>query len=125
MRGTGVQSWWRGRLVLDTIHHLQAHGDCSGSHAARAVAEQLLDRCRSILGPDHPDTLITASTLIRALISLGEAEPARAPGQDTLHRCRRTRGLDHPTTRHLAQVAVIEHASLGDDAAANCTDGPR
>src|SRR3954468_644580 len=86
------------RLVLDTIRHLQAHGDSSGSHAARAVAEQLLDRCRSSLGSDHPDTLTAASTLIRALVSLGEAEAARALGEDTLRRCRRVLGPDHPTT---------------------------
>jgi TIR domain-containing protein/tetratricopeptide repeat protein/NB-ARC domain-containing protein len=117
------------RLVLDTIHHLQAHGDCSGSHAARAVAEQLLDRCRSILGPGHPDTLTAASTLIRALVSLGEAEQARALGEDTLQRCRRVLGPDHPTTltaagaltRALDQLSEAEPArALGEDTLRRC-----
>src|SRR4051794_22699476 len=45
-------------LVLDTARYLQAHGD---SHAHRAVAEQLLDRWRPLLGPNHPDTLTAAS----------------------------------------------------------------
>jgi hypothetical protein len=117
------------RLVLDTIRHLQAHGASSGSHAARTVAEQLLDRCRSILGPDHPDTLTAASTLIRALVSLGEAEPARALGEDTLQRCRRVLGPDHPTTlsaagaltRALVELVAEEPArALGEDTLQRC-----
>ncbi|HLK95736.1 MAG TPA: FxSxx-COOH system tetratricopeptide repeat protein, partial [Nocardioidaceae bacterium] len=102
------------RLVLDTIHHLQAHGDSSGSHAARAGAEQLLDRCRSILGPDHPDTLTAASTLIRALVSLGQAEPARALGEDTLQRSRPVLGLDHPTTLRAAGALTGALVQLGE-----------
>jgi tetratricopeptide repeat protein len=106
------------RLVLDTIRHLQAHGDSSGSHAARAVAEQLLDRCRSILGPDHPDTLTAASTLIRALVSLGEAAPARALGEDTLQRCHRVLGPDHPTTLRAAATLTGALVRLGEAAPA-------
>ena len=63
------------QLVLDTIRYLQAHGDVSSS---RAVSEQLLDRWRAVLGPDHPDTLTAASILIFALIFSGEKELARA-----------------------------------------------
>ncbi|MGY1680530.1 FxSxx-COOH system tetratricopeptide repeat protein [Geodermatophilus sp. SYSU D01176] len=83
------------RLVLDTIRYLQSHGD---SHGGRAVVEQLLDRWRSILGADHPDTLSVASTLTLALISVGEAGPARALGEDTLQRSRRVLGPDDPTS---------------------------
>src|SRR4051794_29385825 len=45
------------QLLLDTTRYQQAHGD---SHAGRAVSEHLLHRWRSILGPDHPDTLTAA-----------------------------------------------------------------
>jgi DNA-binding SARP family transcriptional activator len=103
------------RLVLDTIRHLQVHGDSSGSHAARAVAEQLLDRCRSILGPDHPDTLTAASTLIRARVSLGEAAPARTLGEDTLQRSRRVLGPDHPTTVTAAGALTVARLVLGEE----------
>jgi hypothetical protein len=106
------------RLVLDTILYLQNHGD---DRASRTVAEQLLDRWGALLGPDHPHTLTAASTLIRALVSLGEAEPARALIEDTLQRCRRTLGPDHPTTLYLTQDAGIAHLRLGGGAAA---DGP-
>ncbi len=101
------------RLILDTIRHLQAHGDSSGSHAARAVAEQLLDRCRSLLGPDHPDTLTAASTLIRALVSLGKAAAARVLGEDTLQRCRRVLGPDHATTLLAATTLTVALIQLG------------
>ncbi|SDM69756.1 Tetratricopeptide repeat-containing protein [Geodermatophilus siccatus] len=77
------------KLVLDTIGYLQAHGDSRGS---RAVSERLLDRWRSVLGPDHPDTLTAACSLALALFSVGEADPARALGQDILQRCRRALG---------------------------------
>jgi hypothetical protein len=91
-------------LVLDTTRYLEARGD---SHASRAVAEQLLDRWRSVLGPDHPDTLTVAGTLILALISVGEVESACALGEDTLQRCRRVLGPDHASTLWTA-VAVLQ-----------------
>jgi hypothetical protein len=83
------------RLVLDTVRYLQAHGEV---HASRAVSEQLLDRWREILGPDHPDTLTVASRLPFSLIFTGKGQLARGLGQDTLQRCRRILGPDHPTT---------------------------
>jgi hypothetical protein len=82
-------------LVLDTLRYLQVHGDSSGG---RAVGEELLDRWREVLGPDHPDTLTVGSGLTFALVFAGETEPARALGRDTLQRCRRILGPDHPTT---------------------------
>jgi TIR domain-containing protein/tetratricopeptide repeat protein len=113
-------------LVLDTIRYLHARGDSYGS---RAVCESLFDRWRSVLGPDHPDTLAAASTLILALRSVGEAAPARALGEDTLQRCRRMLGPDHPTTLGtaaaltgaLAQLGAAEPArALGEDTLQRC-----
>jgi hypothetical protein len=91
--------------VLDTTRYLQAKGDSS---ASRAVAEPLLDRWRQELGPDHPDTLTTASILILALFSVGEMEPARVLGEDILQRCRRMLGPDHPIT--LSAAGALTHA---------------
>ncbi|MGY1763749.1 FxSxx-COOH system tetratricopeptide repeat protein [Geodermatophilus sp. SYSU D00779] len=113
-------------LVLDTIRYLHARGDCHGS---RAVCEPLFDRWRSVLGPDHSDTLAAASTLILTLRSVGEAAPARALGQDTLQRCRRVLGPDHATTLWaaaaltgaLAQLGAAEPArALGEDTLQRC-----
>ncbi|WP_448617265.1 FxSxx-COOH system tetratricopeptide repeat protein [Geodermatophilus sp. URMC 65] len=99
------------RLVLDTAHYLQTKGDGSSS---RAVSEGLLDRWRSILGPDHPDTLTAASTLTFALTSLGEEASARRLGQDTLQRCRRMLGPDHAATLFAAAALAVAQLSLGE-----------
>jgi hypothetical protein len=98
-------------LVLDTARFLHAKGDSPGSCA---VCEQLLDRWRAILGPDHPDTLTAASTLTLALAQLGEAKTARALGEDTLQRCRRVLGPDHPTTLRAAAILTGALARLGE-----------
>jgi hypothetical protein len=72
------------QLVLDTTRYLHVHGDI---RASRAFREQLLDRWRKNLGPDHPDTLTVACSLIWTLTRLGQVKRARALGQDTLQRC--------------------------------------
>jgi hypothetical protein len=84
------------QLVLDTIRYLQQSR--GNSHAGRAVSEQLLDRWRPLLGPDHPDTLTATGTLTLVLVQLGEVEPARTLGDNTLQRSRRRLGPDHATT---------------------------
>jgi class 3 adenylate cyclase len=96
------------RLLLDTIRYLHAHGDSASS---RAVGEPLVDRWRSTLGPDHPDTLTAASILALSLNELGEAESARRLGEDTLQRAGRVLGPDHPTT--LWTAAALTAALVG------------
>ncbi|MGR6967097.1 FxSxx-COOH system tetratricopeptide repeat protein [Geodermatophilus sp. URMC 61] len=103
------------RLVLDITRYLAAHGDISGS---RALCEQLLDGWRALLGPDHPDTLTAAGSLILALSGLGQGESARALGEDTLQRCRRALGPDAPTTLTAAAALSIALAQLDEVEAA-------
>jgi hypothetical protein len=107
------------QLVLDTTRYLYARGDSSGS---RAVGEQLLDRWRVILGPDHPDTLTAASTLTLDLFAVGEEELARALGEDTLRRCRRVLGPDHPITLVAATARLQGEPTraLGEDTLRRC-----
>jgi hypothetical protein len=99
------------RLFLDTTRYLQAHGDSS---AGRAVGEQLLDRWREVLGPDHPDTLTAASNLTLTLFAVGDVEPARALGQETLRRSRRVLGPDHSITLNVAAALTGALAELGE-----------
>ncbi len=99
------------QLVLDTARYLHAHGDSSGS---RAVCEQLLDRWGALLGPDHPDTLAAASTLILALFSVGEVEPARVLGEDILQRCHRVLGPDHPAALMTAATLTVIRIAVGE-----------
>ena len=115
------------QLVLDTAHYLRAHGDLS---ASRVVCEQVHDRWRLILGPDHPATLTAASKLSLTLFALGEMEPARALGEDTLARCRRVLGADHPTTLWTAAALTLallmtraepeQARTLGEDTLPRC-----
>jgi TIR domain-containing protein/tetratricopeptide repeat protein len=115
------------RLVVDTIRYLQAHADSFGS--SRTICEQLLTRWRAILGPDHPDTLTAATTLILALFAVGEAGLASALGKDSLQRSRRVLGPDHPTTLWVAtalmqapvKAGAEERArALGEDTLRRC-----
>ncbi|SFP74389.1 DNA-binding transcriptional activator of the SARP family [Geodermatophilus dictyosporus] len=98
-------------LVLDTARYLQAKGDNS---ASRAVCEQLLNRWRPILGPDHPDTLTATSNLTLSLVQIGEVESARVLGQDTLQRCRQVLGLDHAITLLAAAALTLALTGLGE-----------
>ncbi|NHC12929.1 tetratricopeptide repeat protein [Motilibacter sp. E257] len=102
------------RLVLDIDRYLQARGD---SVASRAVCEPLVERRRTALGPDHPDTLTAASSLTRVLVQLGEVAQARGVGEDTLDRARRVLGSDHPTTLWTA-AALIQALGLSGDVVA-------
>jgi hypothetical protein len=99
------------QLVLDTARYLETHGDI---HASRAVCQQLLDRWRATLGPEHPDTLTAASLLTLSLNQLGEAEPARALGEDTLQRCRRVLGPDHVITLGAAAALTGALTMVGE-----------
>jgi DNA-binding SARP family transcriptional activator len=103
------------QLILDTARYLHAKGDSFGS---RAVCEQLLDRWREILGPDHPDTLTAASTLTPAVLAVGEAEAARVLGEDTLQRCRRVLGPDHASTLTVAAALTAAWVQGGKVASA-------
>jgi hypothetical protein len=112
------------QLILDTIHYLSAHGDSS---ASQAVAEQLLGHWRTVLGPDHPDTLTTARRLTYALFAVGAAERARVLGEDTLQRCRRALGPDHPGALLAAAALALVLArepeqgrTLGEDTLQRC-----
>ena len=98
------------QLVLDTARYLHAHGD---SDSSRAVGEPLLQRWRSVLGPDHRDTLTAASILTVALNELGDAEQARSLGADTLERCRRVLGPDDPSTLWTAAALTAALVGLG------------
>ena len=91
---------------------------------ARALAQDTLQRCHRVLGPDHPTTLLAATALTGAQNQLGEAEPARALGQETLQRSRRVLGPDHPITLSLTQAVSIGHLPLGDDAVGDPSSHP-
>jgi hypothetical protein len=80
---------------------------------ARDLDQETLDRRRSVLGEDHPDTLDTARSLASDLRELGEVRAARDLDQDTLNRSRRILGEDHPDTLRLAGNLASDLRALG------------
>lgn len=99
------------RAILDTVRYLHARGN---SQAVRDVCTPLVERWRSELGADHPDTLVAASRLLFDLIPVGEVEAARRLGEDTLQRCRTVLGPDHATTLGAAAGLTLALAQLGE-----------
>jgi DNA-binding SARP family transcriptional activator len=95
------------RLMLSTVEYLNTRGD---SQPSRRITQQVLDRWRHRLGPDHPDSLQSATFLTAELGALGEAEQARELGHDTLERCQRVLGPDHMVT--LTSAAVLSFVLL-------------
>jgi Tetratricopeptide repeat len=87
--------------------------------SAQQLHERSLSLRRSVLGEDHPDTLISASHLARALHALGHHEQARQLQQDTLTRMRRVLGEDHPRTLASASNLVADLRALGREDEAN------
>ena len=82
--------------------------------AARDLAADTLDRCRRVLGEDHPTTLVSANNLVAVLRDLGELQAARDLAEDNLDRGRRVLGEDHPevfTPRLTWPVSCVNWAS--------------
>jgi hypothetical protein len=65
---------------------------------SRSHCEVLLQRRRDVLGPDHPDTLLTRHELARFTGMAGDAAGARDQFADLLPVTERVLGPDHPRT---------------------------
>ncbi len=114
----GRTGWPTARLLAP---HLPAHLDRNTPHnfttarntlrhlasllgAAGAASEELLlrrhilDFDNRVVGPDHPDTLISSDYLANTLSELGEHRQAAELHQQNLAEYERVLGPDHPTT---------------------------
>jgi hypothetical protein len=65
---------------------------------AIAVNEATLKACESVLGPDHPDTLVSRINLATAYVAAGRAGEAIALNEATLKARESRLGPDHPVT---------------------------
>ncbi|MGH3692625.1 MAG: tetratricopeptide repeat protein [Pseudonocardiaceae bacterium] len=81
---------WLARLGPEDYHTLRMANNLAEAwrgfaryQQARELDEDLLGRCRRVLGSDHPDTLGSASNLARDLRALGQDEAARQREADT------------------------------------------
>lgn len=103
----------RGRvLLLSTLQYLDLRGN---TRVSQVIAEQVLDRWRTILGPAHPSTLELAGTLTSALAWLGEGQRALELGQATLDKCEANLGPTHPITLSVATYVTSALGWLGEN----------
>jgi hypothetical protein len=93
-------------------------GDAAG--AAEALRELLADRQR-VLGPDHPDTLVTRHNLARWMGEAGDAAGAAEALRELLADRQRVLGPDHPDTLtsprygpEAAAALVADHPRAGE-----------
>jgi hypothetical protein len=115
-------------LEADDPHDLRSYvggycmnkGEIRGDNAAvRTLATDLHRGWISLLGPDHPDTLMMAHIVAGTLFELGEYSAARDLQQDTLARKRRLFGDDHPATLLSAHTLAPMLAACGEVQAAH------
>ena len=106
---TGVErdvAW----LLHCAAEYLHSRGE---SATARPLFERALELRRSMLGEEHPHTLVSAGSLSFTLYEVGQYEPARQLAEDTLIRCRRVLGEDHPHTLRSATIFAAALWGLG------------
>jgi hypothetical protein len=99
----GLRGW--------ALQHLIRTADLT---RARAWGEATAVDCKRVLGPDHPDTLLSRSHLDFAYQWSGDLGRAIPLLQATLADCERVLGPDHPHTqlvRSNAQAAAASHST--------------
>ena len=82
--------------------------------AARALNDDTLNRRRTLLGEDHPDTLTFADNLALDLYQLGEHHQARLLDEDTLLRRRRAVDRGSPANQLLHETLQTVLRRLGE-----------
>ncbi|MFC8349554.1 FxSxx-COOH system tetratricopeptide repeat protein [Streptomyces sp. NPDC057280] len=97
-------------VVRDACWYLMDRGQV---RPAREILEELYDTWSRQLGPDHEDTLRTATYLARAYNGPQDYERARALDADTLERRRRLLGEEHPDTLRTASNLAVRLAAVG------------
>ncbi len=111
-----------GLIGVDDPHRLRHAADLFCWHlyvrgeyrAARQIAGRLYQQNLADLGPDHHDTLETATTLAAVHAALGDHQAARTLDEDAWFRRRRILGDDHRHTLVSAGNLAIRLAALGD-----------
>ena len=76
--------------------------DWDGSSEAEKLLHESFESSRQVLGPEHPTTLRTMSTLGALLIKLGRLDDAEKLLRPCLEAQRRILGPNHHETRHTA-----------------------
>ncbi|PZT70401.1 hypothetical protein DN402_07735 [Streptomyces sp. SW4] len=91
--------------------------DDSGQHAAAAeYYRDLADRCRTHLGPEHPDTIVARRRHARSRGAAGDVTGALTELGELLADQRRTQGGDHPDVLLTRQALAHLRGEAGDPA---------
>ena len=95
------------RVALATTYYSLGRYDLARRHATRA-----LDLRRRLLGPEHPDTLRSTSTMAGLLARAGKRDEARALFEQVLEVQRRTLGPEDPETLETMEgLALVARGS--------------
>jgi tetratricopeptide (TPR) repeat protein len=85
-----------------------------GRHAeALKLDEETLAARKRVLPPDHPDTLLSMTNLVKRYWALDRHPEALKLGEETLAARKRVLGADHPSTLLSMNNLAIIHADLG------------
>ncbi|MFC5005315.1 tetratricopeptide repeat protein [Dactylosporangium cerinum] len=96
------------RLMLGRVH--RGHGTLED---AFAVLAPVLHECRTVLGPDHADTLWAAHLLGITHLNLGQLDEAAAALEGTYADRRRVFGAGHAETAYSGTALAIVHLETG------------
>ena len=103
-----AETWWAKvrDLPSENLQRLAASGTLANALAeqgglfarAEAMYRELLSAQRRVLGPEHPETLMSSSNLANTLYSQGKYTDAETMQRDALSVQRRVLGPNHPST---------------------------
>jgi hypothetical protein len=87
---------------------LRALGDAAGG---RDLLLQAVHAYEQLLGPEHPNTLVSLHNLAGALVDLGDLAGARDLLQQAADAYRRLLGPEHPSTQTVTKNLIwVQHA---------------
>jgi tetratricopeptide (TPR) repeat protein len=113
----GVDSDFADQPLTEARLHLTL-GDSFRYLGDFTIAADQYERARTIytrhLGPDHPDTLTSTSSVATSQADLGRYTEAFQLRQEVLDRRRSTLGPDHPDTLRSLHSLADSHADLGE-----------
>ncbi|MFI1183619.1 FxSxx-COOH system tetratricopeptide repeat protein [Streptomyces sp. NPDC020799] len=98
-------------LLLRVQRYLYASGDY---HTAADLGDTIHTHWTTTLGPNHPDTLVSAQHLAAGLSGAGKYARARDLLQDTWERQRQVLSEDHPDTLRSCSGLAASLCDLGD-----------
>jgi tetratricopeptide (TPR) repeat protein len=81
--------------------------------SALPMLEAVLAKRKSVLGADHPDTLLSSHNLAGALQQSGQGAKAAALLEESLEKSKAKLGADHPITLHLMNNLATAYLATG------------